>query len=199
MNPIYSDEYCRQILHPVAPESSPTKYISPVSLKKPKRDLLNVYLFQFQNGSPQVTPTKYRPDGGDRYIPFREDEKEWTKKYSKLDMAALSDSRVKTPSSAKRNLNAMLRVGGEQPLNYPSMHQGGANNNNNGPMIYTAPSHLPPPSTPNAGNPRSAPDDSYHDLLTHRALLSNELLNESIVDIRVSFTLPPFKPGLNIF
>uniref|UniRef100_A0AC35GUR3 Uncharacterized protein n=1 Tax=Panagrolaimus sp. PS1159 TaxID=55785 RepID=A0AC35GUR3_9BILA len=96
MNPVYSDEYCRSILGSVVPESSPRKYISP-------------------NGSPQVTPTKYRPDGGDRYIPFREDEKEWTKKYSKLDMSVLSDSRVKTPSSAKRNLNAMMRVADQQP------------------------------------------------------------------------------------
>jgi cell division cycle 20-like protein 1 (cofactor of APC complex) len=180
MNPVYSDEYCRSILGSVVPESSPRKYISP-------------------NGSPQVTPTKYRPDGGDRYIPFREDEKEWTKKYSKLDMSVLTDSRVKTSSSAKRNLNAMMRVadqqagggggigayggggGGGAAVSH-NIHQaaGTPTHNNNTPAQY----HIPPATTSNAGNPRSAPDDSYHDLLTHRALLSNELLDESIVDIR---------------
>jgi WD40 repeat protein len=165
MNPVYSDEYCRQnILQNLIPESSPRKYISP-------------------NGSPQVTPTKYRPDGGDRYIPFREDEQEWTKKYSKLDMSVLSDSRIKT-TSAKRNLNAMMRAadqGGYGAVSHQVHHQGTPQHNNNGPVNY----HMPPATTPNAGNPRSAPDDSYHDLLTHRALLSNELLDESIVDIRV--------------
>jgi hypothetical protein len=179
MNPVYSDEYCRSILGSVVPESSPRKYISP-------------------NGSPQVTPTKYRPDGGDRYIPFREDEKEWTKKYSKLDMSVLTDSRVKSSSSAKRNLNAMMRVadqqaggggvgaygGGGAAVSH-NVHQAGTpTHNNNTPAQY----HIPPATTPNAGNPRSAPDDSYHDLLTHRALLSNELLDESIVDIRVSLS-----------
>ena len=31
MNPVYSDEYTRQILKPIAPEASPKKYVTPVS------------------------------------------------------------------------------------------------------------------------------------------------------------------------
>lgn len=31
----------------------------------------------FQGHSPRITPTKYRPDGGDRYIPIRQSSAEW--------------------------------------------------------------------------------------------------------------------------
>ena len=140
----------------------------------------------FQNGSPQVTPTKYRPDGGDRYIPLREDEKEWTKKYSKIDLEIFNIPRGRP--SAKRNLTASMggsTTGRESSSSNHPTYSHTSNNNNSGssPSMTNMGVVHPPAHNQGATYP---PDDSYHDFATHRALLSNELLNESIVDIRVS-------------
>ena len=141
----------------------------------------------FQNGSPQVTPTKYRPDGGDRYIPLREDEKEWTKKYSKIDLEIFNIPRGRP--SAKRNLTASMggsTTGRESSSSNHPTYSHASNNNNSGssPSMTNMGVVHPPAHNQGATYP---PDYSYHDFATHRALLSNELLNESIVDIRVGF------------
>ncbi|KAI6228523.1 ANAPC4-WD40 domain-containing protein [Aphelenchoides besseyi] len=102
------------------------------------------------NGSPHKTPTKFRPDGGDRYIPVRESATKWTTRYAALSASPLLDA------NAKRTLSDT----NSREQNSPNM----SNSNN-------------------AANANPVEDHS-HDTLTHRALLQNELLNHTIVDIR---------------
>ncbi|KAL3994878.1 WD domain G-beta repeat family protein [Acanthocheilonema viteae] len=107
-----------------------------------------------QGHSPRITPTKYRPDGGDRYIPIRQSSAEWATRF-----AAIASSSPDAPNLFKR----------------PSVGiQGtsiGASSNGNVANAQAAPA-------------TSAIDDSRMDSAAHRALLRNELLSDNIDDIR---------------
>uniref|UniRef100_A0A0R3RS07 WD_REPEATS_REGION domain-containing protein n=1 Tax=Elaeophora elaphi TaxID=1147741 RepID=A0A0R3RS07_9BILA len=104
--------------------------------------------------SPRITPTKYRPDGGDRYIPIRQSSSEWATRF-----AAIASSSPDAPNLFKRPNTGM---------------QGtliGAPSSGNIPNAQAAPA-------------TSAIDDSRMDSAAHRALLRNELLSDNIDDIR---------------
>lgn len=129
-----NDNYMRRTM----PFASPQKFITP-------------------RGSPQTTPTKYRPDGGDRYIPIRQSEAEWTMKYASISTSPVANSTNNTPVRKLFN-----ETSNQQSSSRDNAHSNNSSNSNNV-AIY---------------------EDSGHDLLTHRALLKNELLKHSIIDIR---------------
>uniref|UniRef100_A0A7E4VJQ9 Fizzy-related protein homolog n=1 Tax=Panagrellus redivivus TaxID=6233 RepID=A0A7E4VJQ9_PANRE len=228
MNPLYRDKYHRQVLKAIVPDANPREYMSP-------------------NGSPAVTPTKYRPDGGDRYIPVREEVFEFTRKINKYEAANIDSPPlgVKPKSSAKRNLAAALEMPDPSPTSPLTLPQrpstpppppsptleepvlafsssraatssfntvtaaaalrdanedgddGGDDDDTAQPVAipasppHASPYHAPPEvdsdPRPRTGITISKPiaDDTYHDVVTHRALLHNELLNDNIVDIKV--------------
>ncbi|CAD5216780.1 unnamed protein product [Bursaphelenchus xylophilus] len=122
---------------PAIRNCSPPRYVSP-------------------NGSPHTTPTKFRPDGGDRFMPFREQSLAWSTKYASLSASPLIEKNAKALQSSE-NANPTSHREQSSPNN--SNHQSSSSNAQNN-------------------------DDQVHDSVTHRALLKNELLNHSIVDIR---------------
>ena len=144
--------------------SSPQKFITPVYYF-----LLEFYyscwfsLYKFQRGSPQTTPTKYRPDGGDRYIPIRQSESEWMTKYASISLSPPLDSINSIP---------VKKLFAESSNQLTLTREAPPSNSNN--------------STHNAASLQN--EDSGHDIMTHRALLKNELLRHSIIDIRVCFS-----------
>ncbi len=163
----------------------------------------------FQRGSPATTPTKYRPDGGDRYIPIRQTEEEWSNKYCSISAAPLLPDNGGSPGGRRSSARRLF-------------HES-TNNNNNGqqqphatasssPSSSSAPTgsraavaaasgHHQSSSVGNAGDQ----DTNGHDWLTHRALLRNELLKHSIIDVRVceisgkALEVRNFKSSFGIF
>uniref|UniRef100_A0A915E8L5 Anaphase-promoting complex subunit 4-like WD40 domain-containing protein n=1 Tax=Ditylenchus dipsaci TaxID=166011 RepID=A0A915E8L5_9BILA len=136
------DDYLKRLFQK---PSSPQKFVTP-------------------RGSPQTTPTKYRPDGGDRFIPIRQTESEWSTKYASISMSPLLDSANNTPA------RKLFQESSNQssPVRETSAAASSANNAN----FNSA-------STQN--------EDNGHDTITHRALLKNELLKHSIIDIRSDY------------
>uniref|UniRef100_A0A183C2W1 Fizzy-related protein homolog n=1 Tax=Globodera pallida TaxID=36090 RepID=A0A183C2W1_GLOPA len=199
MNNNNSDEHLRTYFQ--RPPPSPQKFLTP-------------------RGSPQTTPTKYRPDGGDRYIPVRESEHDWAVKYASISKSPLVDASNSTPvrrlfgynntnnASTPGHQHQQTNSDGHQqqtstiPSSSPSSthshhHQqnnGGNNNNNGGVGGSMAASSS---SSGNNGNSNASPTSSTasnaaviqseeisHDSITHRALLTNELLKQTIIDVR---------------
>ncbi|KAI1728433.1 WD domain, g-beta repeat domain-containing protein [Ditylenchus destructor] len=117
--------------------------------------------FVTPRGSPQTTPTKYRPDGGDRYIPIRQTESEWATKYASISMSPLLDSANSTP--ARKLFQESTNQ--TSPIRETSAASSSATNNH-------------------ANSASAQSEDNGHDGITHRALLKNELLKHSIIDIR---------------
>nr|CAD2172014.1 unnamed protein product [Meloidogyne enterolobii] len=136
-------------------------------------------------GSIQTTPTKYRPDGGDRYIPIRESEQEWAFKYASISSHPLTDASNNIPArklfddhtNAASNTQSSTSSTAQQQPNQqqPNQQQQPSSNsmNNNGSVGNNGP------------NTGSLPlEETGHDSVTHRALLKNELLKHSIIDVR---------------
>ncbi|KAL3103756.1 hypothetical protein niasHS_001358 [Heterodera schachtii] len=177
--------------------------------------------FQRPPPSPQkfltpTTPTKYRPDGGDRYIPVRESEHDWAVKYASIAKSPLVDASNNTPvrrlfnySTNNRNssnTNQQTNTDGQshqQSSATPSSssnstyshnhQQNNGTNNSNG--SGSAASSSANNGTNSNGSPTSAGggasnaaviqnEEISHDSITHRALLTNELLKQTIIDVR---------------
>uniref|UniRef100_F1KWM8 Fizzy-related protein homolog n=1 Tax=Ascaris suum TaxID=6253 RepID=F1KWM8_ASCSU len=111
--------------------------------------------------SPQITPTKYRQDGGDRYIPLRpQSNTEWATRF-----ASIATSSPDAPNQFKRPSPGSGR---------PSPNSTSSGNT---------------PSAP-TGAAATTSDDSRIDSVAHRALLRNELLKDNIDDVRSEFDSP---------
>ncbi|KAH7726378.1 WD40 repeat [Aphelenchoides avenae] len=148
MLPFSNDEYYRRALR--GGQITPPRFVTPTC-------------------SPQTTPTKFRADGGDRYIPFRQSEEEWTTKY-----ASISETPLLEASNLYSPRKDVETAPGRDTSNNNATTSGSSNAN--AAASSSAPQNLPTPT-----------DDSGHDAITHRALLKNELLKHSIIDIRSDY------------
>lgn len=127
--------------------------------------------------SPRITPTKYRPDGGDRYIPIRQSSQDWATRF-----AAIATSSADSPNQFKRP----AAVGGHSLGGSASSGVSSSSNNINNNSINNNNSSSP---TSGQGAAATANDDSRIDSIAYRALLRNELLDDNIDDIRADFDL----------
>uniref|UniRef100_A0A0K0E6E4 Fizzy-related protein homolog n=1 Tax=Strongyloides stercoralis TaxID=6248 RepID=A0A0K0E6E4_STRER len=134
------------------PESNTPKksdYMSPKIPMTPPKTFITA------NGSPVTTPSKYRPDGGDRYIPLRESTEDWEVRYNARNRNCIFEA----PESGyvfkrKKNMSVLQRA-----------H-----------VPYSAP--FPPIFPDNYQN------ENKNECLVHKALLRNEMLKDEIDDIR---------------
>ena len=118
--------------------------------------------FQHHGGSHLMqtsrSRTRYRPDGGDRYIPVRESESEWSMKYKSISKSSPSLDSNGTPNRKRaRQHSTSSASGGSQKTSTSSS-----------PVVHAINT-----------------EQSQLDLMTYKALLKNELLNHSIIDIVV--------------
>lgn len=140
-----TSDYERRFLMQHNGTSSPQKVFSPAN-------------------SPRVTPTKFRADGGDRYIPLRPSSNvEWETKFASL--APVAQSSPEAPNQFKR----------------PSVNSERSSPTNSSSSAMANSS----PVSGASGNTIPTSEDTRVDSAAHRALLSNELLHDTIDDIRV--------------
>ncbi|VDK45712.1 unnamed protein product [Anisakis simplex] len=140
---------------------------------------------QAAGSSPQVTPTKFRQDGGDRYIPLRpQNSTEWATRF-----ASIATSSPDAPNQFKRpSASGGSGSSGRPSPNTPAVNNGAGS------------------QTPSAGTGAAATsnDETRTDSAAHRALLRNELLKDNIDDVRSEFDTPDISrsqdsPGSGLF